>query len=138
LFLGSFGLHRFYLRQRWGVVYLLFGLLGFAYPSLFAVLVPITIAESLYFFWTGAAKWNERFGGGSEVAGASTDSAASWPSGSASPAGRPVSKASFAQECSHCAKKLSLAEQTERTGQCARCTLREKGLMIPEEEVVFW
>jgi hypothetical protein len=68
LFLGSYGIHRFYLGQWWGVFYLLFGLLGFAAPSLYVILVPLTITEALVFFSTGAARWDRKYGAGTEAA----------------------------------------------------------------------
>lgn len=138
LFLGSYGVHRFYLGQWWGVFYLLFGLLGFAAPSLYVIIVPLTIAEALVFFFTGAEEWNNKYGGGREVVEIPAESVTPSPSLPPAPKVKSVPKSAFAQECSSCAKKLSLTEQAEKMGQCAVCILGEKGLLPTNEEVVFW
>lgn len=55
LFLGGFGIHRFYLGQWWGLIYLLF----------FWTFVPAIIAfvEAIVFFCTSDASWEDKYGG---------------------------------------------------------------------------
>ncbi|GAB1260841.1 NINE protein [Aurantivibrio plasticivorans] len=53
-FLGGFGIHRFYLRQWWGVFYIPFGLLG--------VIFPVTLIEAIYFWAMSNAKWQQKYG----------------------------------------------------------------------------
>jgi TM2 domain-containing membrane protein YozV len=54
LFLGGFGIHRFYLGQWWGIFYLLFCW----------TLVPSIVAfvEAIVFFVTDDATWNAKYG----------------------------------------------------------------------------
>jgi TM2 domain-containing membrane protein YozV len=54
LFLGGFGIHRFYLGQWWGLFYLLF----------FWTFVPAIIAliEAIVFFCTNDAVWEQKYG----------------------------------------------------------------------------
>ncbi|TBV82309.1 MAG: NINE protein [Desulfobulbaceae bacterium] len=54
LFLGGFGIHRFYLGQWWGVFYLL---LAWTFiPSLLAFI------EAIVFFLTNDTKWEQKYG----------------------------------------------------------------------------
>ncbi|MBD9485303.1 NINE protein [Pseudomonas sp. PDM14] len=54
IFLGGFGIHRFYLGQWWGLFYLLFYWSG----------VPMLIAwvEAIVFFCTSKARWQAKYG----------------------------------------------------------------------------
>ncbi|MDI6770837.1 MAG: NINE protein [Anaerolineales bacterium] len=54
LFLGGFGIHRFYLEQWWGLFYLLF----------FWTFIPTIIAlvEAIVFFCTNDDAWNQKYG----------------------------------------------------------------------------
>ena len=54
LFLGGFGVHRFYLGQWWGLFYLLF----------FWTFVPAIVAfiEAIVFFATDDRKWEAKYG----------------------------------------------------------------------------
>jgi len=54
LFLGAFGIHRFYLGQWWGIFYLLF----------FWTLIPsiVSFVEGIVFLVTDDATWNAKYG----------------------------------------------------------------------------
>ncbi len=54
LFLGGFGLHRFYLGQWWGILYLLF--IWTSIPSI------ISFIEAIVFLFTSEQSWNEKYG----------------------------------------------------------------------------
>ena len=54
LFLGGFGIHRFYLRQWWGIFYIPLGLIG--------VSPIVTLIEAIYFWACSKEKWNEKYG----------------------------------------------------------------------------
>lgn len=54
IFLGGFGVHRFYLGQWWGVFYLLFCWAGI--PSL------VGIVEGIIFLSSSDNDWNEKYG----------------------------------------------------------------------------
>lgn len=60
LSLGSFGLHRFFLGQWWGVLYLLFCW----------TLIPwvVSAIEAIVFLTTPQVRWNERYNPGSPIA----------------------------------------------------------------------
>lgn len=63
IFLGSFGFHRFYLGQWWGLFYLLF----------FWTWIPglIAFVEGIVFLCTSRQAWNKKYGntkGGSAIA----------------------------------------------------------------------
>ncbi len=53
-FLGGFGVHRFYLRQWWGVIYIpgaFFGISGL-----------ISLIEAIYFWCMSKSSWDEKYG----------------------------------------------------------------------------
>ena len=54
LFLGGFGIHRFYLGQWWGLIYLL----------LCWTFIPAILAffEAIVFFCTSEANWRKKYG----------------------------------------------------------------------------
>ena len=54
LFLGGFGIHRFYLGQWWGIFYLLF----------FWTFIPafVALVEAIVFFCTSAEEWDRKYG----------------------------------------------------------------------------
>jgi TM2 domain-containing membrane protein YozV len=54
IFLGAFGIHRFYLGQWWGLFYLLF----------FWAWIPglVALVEGIVFLCTSDAKWNAKYG----------------------------------------------------------------------------
>lgn len=54
LFLGGFGIHRFYLGQWWGLFYLLF----------FWTFIPAIIAliEAIVFFCANESEWERKYG----------------------------------------------------------------------------
>jgi TM2 domain-containing membrane protein YozV len=54
LFLGGFGIHRFYLGQWWGLFYLLF--VWTFIPSFIAFI------ESIVFFCASDAEWEKKYG----------------------------------------------------------------------------
>jgi len=54
IFLGGFGLHRFYLGQWWGFFYLL--LFWTAIPAL------VSFVEGIVFLMTSDAAWDEKYG----------------------------------------------------------------------------
>ena len=54
IFLGGLGIHRFYLRQWWGLFYLLFCWTGI--PGLIAFI------EGIVFLCTSEDNWNEKYG----------------------------------------------------------------------------
>ena len=54
LFLGGLGIHRFYLGQWWGVVYLL--LWGTGIPSV------VSLIESIVFFCSNESNWQRKYG----------------------------------------------------------------------------
>ncbi|RUO23002.1 hypothetical protein CWE09_13810 [Aliidiomarina minuta] len=55
LFLGGFGIHRFYLGQWWGIFYLLF----------FWTFIPsfIALIEAIVFLVSGDQQWEQKYGG---------------------------------------------------------------------------
>ena len=55
LFLGGIGIHRFYLGQWWGIIYLL---LCWTYVPL-----AISILEAVWFFMTSERDWRAKYGG---------------------------------------------------------------------------
>lgn len=54
IFLGGFGIHRFYLGQWWGIFYLLF----------FWTWIPglVALVEGIVFLVSNEQKWNEKYG----------------------------------------------------------------------------
>lgn len=56
LFLGSFGIHRFYLRQWWGIFYLLLCWTGI--PALVALI------EALVFLFSDQRQWDDKYNAG--------------------------------------------------------------------------
>jgi TM2 domain-containing membrane protein YozV/Tfp pilus assembly protein PilE len=54
LFVGGLGIHRLYLGQWWGIIYLLFW--GTLIPSI------ISLVEAIVFFCTSQESWNEKYG----------------------------------------------------------------------------
>jgi Tfp pilus assembly protein PilE len=53
LFLGGFGLHRFYLGYWWGFFYIPFGIIGLTFP--------VNIVEAIYFWCCSKEKWNKKY-----------------------------------------------------------------------------
>lgn len=54
LFGGALGLHRFYLRQWWGIFYIPFGLLGVSFI--------VTWVEAIYFWVCSRERWQAKYG----------------------------------------------------------------------------
>lgn len=64
IFLGGFGIHRFYLGQWWGIFYLLF----------FWAWIPglIALVEGIVFLCTSEASWNRKYGNTKGMSGLTT------------------------------------------------------------------